>query len=169
MGPAGSGKSTQADLLSKELNLPHLNVGDVLYFASLEDSNEAALIKESMEKGELVDSSITLRLLEKYFQEHQDGVIADGFPRTLHEAEELKVPIDKVFHITISDEVVKNRLQERKRFDDTPEAIEKRLEIYHKETEPVLEHYRGLNLLEEVGGERSVEEIAADIASRVSK
>ncbi|MDO8452146.1 MAG: nucleoside monophosphate kinase, partial [bacterium] len=119
--------------------------------------------------GELVDSSVTLRLLEKYFQEHQDGVVADGFPRTLHEAQELKVQIDKVFHITISDEVVKKRLQERKRFDDTPEAIEKRLQIYHEETEPVLEHYRTLNLLEEVDGERTISEIAADIVSRISK
>ena len=171
MGPAGSGKSTQADLLAKELNVPHLNAGDVLYFASLEEANEAVLIREAMEKGELVDSAITLRLLERYFQDpaHRKGVVADGFPRTLHEAQELKIPVDKVFHITVSDEEIKKRLEARARFDDTPEAIETRLQIYHEETEPVLEHYRSLGILEEIDGERSIEEIARDIASRIQQ
>lgn len=171
MGPAGSGKSTQAELLAKELNLPHMNVGDILYYASLEDSNEATLIREAMEKGELVDSSVTLRLLEKYFQDpaHTQGVVADGFPRTLHEAQELKIPIDKVFHISVSDNTLKERLAKRARFDDTSKAIEKRLQIYHEETELILAHYRELSLLEEIDGERSIEEIASDIASRIQR
>lgn len=171
MGPAGSGKSTQAELLSYELNLPHMNVGDLLYYASLEDSNEAVLIREAMEKGELVESSTTLRLVERYLQDEarKDGVVIDGFPRSLHEAEELKVPIDKVFHITVSDETLKERLAKRARFDDTKEAIEKRLQIYHEETEPVLAHYRSLALLEEIDGERTVEEIASDIVSRAKQ
>lgn len=169
MGPAGSGKTTQAELLANELHVPHLNAGDLLYFASLEDTNEAILIRDAMEKGELVDSAITLRLIERYFQDqsHKDGVVADGFPRTLHEAQELKIRVDKVFHILISDVEIKKRLQERARFDDTPEVIEKRLEVYHKETEPVLQHYRNMGILEEIDGERSIQDIAFDIASRV--
>lgn len=170
LGPVGSGKTTQARLLADYLCIPLLNAGDLLYYAAQESTPQAAEIKEKMEKGELVDSNVMHKLLEEHLKqpEHENGTLLDGHPRTLEEAEELdKIwNVDKVVYINISDKEAVIRLTARGRGDDTPEVIKRRLEIYHNETAPVLEHYRQKGILEEIGGERSIEEIAADIQSR---
>ena len=171
IGPAGSGKSVQAERLATELNVPHLNAGDLLYYASLGEDNEASLIREAMEKGELVDSSIATRLLDRYFSDpaHQGGVVIDGHPRTLEEAKDLKPPIDKVINIKLSDEVVKERLSKRGRHDDKPEIIQRRLDIYHEEMQPILDYYSSMGILVEIDGDRSIDEIAEDILNTVQK
>lgn len=170
LGPVGSGKTTQARFLAGFLGVPLLNAGDLLFFASQEDSDEARNIKAAMEKGDLVDSNVMHKLLQDHLSqpEHENGTLLDGHPRTLGEAEELdKIwQVDKIVYINISDEEAVKRLTARGRADDTPEVIKKRLEIYHQETEPALEHYRQKGLLEEINGERTIEEISADIQSR---
>lgn len=170
LGPVGSGKTTQARFLADFLGVPLLNAGDLLFFASQEDTDEARNIKKSMETGDLVDSNVMHKLLQDHLcqVEHKNGTLLDGHPRTLSEAEELdKIwQVDKVVYIKISDEEAIKRLTARGRGDDTPEIIKKRLEIYHKETEPVLEYYKQKGLLEEINGERTIEEISADIQSR---
>lgn len=173
LGPVGCGKTTQARFLSDFLAVPLLNAGDLLYFASQEDSSQAKEIKAAMEKGELVDSQVMHKLLEEHLQqeEHQNGTLLDGHPRTLGEAEELEKiwNVERVVYINISDEEAIKRLTARGRGDDTPEIIKKRLEIYHKETEPVLEYYKNKGILEEINGERTIEEISADIQTRFIK
>lgn len=173
LGPVGSGKTTQARFLADFLGVPLLNAGDLLFFASQEDSEQAKKIKNAMEKGELVDSQVMHKLLEEHLKqdEHEKGTLLDGHPRTLGEAEELdKIwKVDKVVYIKISDQEAVKRLTARGRGDDTPEIIQRRLEIYHKETEPVLEYYRQKGILEEIDGEREVGQVAADIQSRFNK
>lgn len=173
LGPVGSGKTTQARFLADFLRIPLLNVGDLLYFASQEDSEEAREIKSAMEKGELVDSQVMHKLLEEHLkqEEHKNGTLLDGHPRTLGEAEELdKIwKVDRVVYINISDLEAVKRLTARGRGDDTPEIIKRRLEIYHKETIPVLEHYRKMDILEEIDGERSIEEVSTEVQKRFVK
>lgn len=165
LGPAGSGKSTQAKLLSKELGIPTLSAGDLLYYSSLESTQVAQEIKEKMEKGELIDHEQMVKLLEEHLKqkEHGKGTIIDGFPRNVIEAKMFKVPIDLVVYIKVSDQEVTKRLKIRGRHDDTPEVIANRIRIYHQETEPVLDYYRSLGILQEINGEQSIQQIAAEI------
>lgn len=170
LGSVGSGKTTQARLLADYLGIPLLNAGDLLFYASQDGSRQANQIREAMQKGELVDSSLMHKLLEEHLAqpEHLNGTLLDGHPRTLQEAQELEKiwTVDKVIYIRISDQEAVKRLNARGRGDDTQEIIKNRLEIYHRETEPVLEYYRQKGILAEIDGERGVEEIAADIQSR---
>lgn len=168
LGPVGSGKSTQAKLLAQYLGVPHLSVGDLLYYASQENSPEALAIKEKMEKGELVDHDTVVALVEEHLKqnEHNQGSVIDGFPRNVEEAEKFALPLDKVIYLKVGDLETEKRLLARGRTDDTQDVIKRRIEIYHEETEQVLEFYRRKGILEEVNGEREIEVIASDIQSR---
>lgn len=169
LGPAGSGKSTQARFIGEELSLPVLSAGDLLYFLSQSDKPEARKIREKMEKGELVDHDTMVKLMEEHLTqpEHAKGTVIDGFPRSLIEAEKFSARIDKVIHIKVSDEEVKKRLLARGRSDDSEDVIDNRIKVYHAEMGPVVEYYRQKGILVEVDGERSIKEIAAQIKERV--
>ncbi|OGY08495.1 MAG: hypothetical protein A2700_02675 [Candidatus Blackburnbacteria bacterium RIFCSPHIGHO2_01_FULL_44_64] len=170
MGPPGTGKTTQAQTLAQNLGSPHLNTGDLLYYAAQGNDPAAQDIKKAMEKGEMVDEKITEQLVEKYLYEHENSehIVVDGFPRTLEQAQMIKFPITKIFYLKVGDVTVKERLSKRERHDDTPELIEKRLKVYHEETEPILDFYRQKGILEEIDGDRTVEEVARDIEKKAS-
>lgn len=165
MGPVGSGKSTQAELLAKEFNTLLFSVGDLLYFTSKEDSATGKKIRSVMETGGLVDDNLTLKLVEEHLgrKENEAGIIIDGFPRTLAQAQNFSFPIDCVIYLKVGDEENKARLLKRKRNDDTAEIIDRRLALYHKETEPMLDYYRQKGILIEVDGERPVETIFEEL------
>lgn len=169
MGPAGSGKSTQADLLAQDLGAIHLNTGDLLYYASQELDPQAATIKETMDKGEIVDDDIVTNLVLKHLDEHKgEDFVVEGFPRTLEQAKESGIMPDDVIYIALSDESATKRMLSRGRPDDTPETIAKRLKIYHEETEPILEYYKSLNVLRQVSGEGEIAEVAQKIAQQIN-
>lgn len=168
MGPVGSGKSTQAELLAKALGLSLFNAGDLLYFKSQEDTSSGRKIRQIMETGGLVGDQLVLGLIEEHLEgKEHTGIIIDGFPRSLWQAQNFIFPIDGVIYLVVRDEVNKERLLKRGRKDDTSEIIDKRLLLYHKETEPILDFYRKKGILIEVDGERSIEAIQKDIVAQV--
>ena len=168
MGPQGSGKSTQAALLAKKLKLPHLQVGEVLRELAQQGTRLGLRAKSFWGRGRLVTEKLFRQILQEEIKKdrYRSGLVGDGVPRTLIQAKNLPFKVDKVIYLRVRDEENVKRLRLRKREDDTVGSITERLKLYHRETEPVLDFYRGQGILLEVDGERSIEAIYRDICSR---
>lgn len=174
-GIQGSGKSTQGKLLSQRLHLPYLSMGHIFRELSRQQTREGRYIKETLASGVLVPDDIAHKLIHDYLKrtEYKDGWILDGFPRTLVQVKKFEMKVDVVFYITVNDKEALWRLSFRTdptgnvREDETLKGIRQRIHLFHKMTEPVLEHYRKQNLLVEVNGERKVEEISDDMMSKI--
>lgn len=168
IGIQGAGKSTQGNLLSKKLKVPYLSTGHIFRELAKEKTQLGRYIKEVMNAGYLIPDKKTLEIVSDYLnrQEYQKGYILDGFPRTLDQAKAFKNGIDKVVYLKVSDKEALWRLSYRNgegREDDTLAAIRKRIELFHKFTEPVLEHYRKKSNLIEVDGEKPIKDIHKEI------
>lgn len=156
LGPQGSGKGTQAKLISKTYGIPQIATGDMI-----REMKELAMplgreVKAVYDAGELVNDDLMIRLIEGRLDRGDTlpGFVLDGFPRTMAQAEALDVllrdlgrNLDIVFDFQIADretliERMLQRAAEENRSDDTPEAIRRRLEIYEEQTAPLVEYYR---------------------------
>jgi adenylate kinase len=172
IGIQGSGKSTQGDLLAKELGIPYLSTGHIFRQLAQEQTELGMYIKETMNAGYLIPDEKTLEIVTEYLgrPEYEKGYILDGFPRTLPQAESFKNGINLVIYLKISDEEALRRISLRNsgRADDTTEAIKRRIELFHTFTEPVIDYYRTKGVLVEVNGEKSIEEIFTDIKTHLS-
>jgi adenylate kinase len=182
LGPQGSGKGTQAERLSAEFGLPHIATGDMLRAAVVANSDLGRRVKPIVDSGQLVPDDLMIELIGERLGEDdaQRGFILDGFPRTLAQAQalddllrELGRDLGVVFELQVSDDVAVERLRRRAalegRTDDTPEAIRTRLDLYHGETEPLVEHYRARGNVIGVHGDRSVDEVFAEMAQALEQ
>ncbi len=152
VGPQGAGKGTQAALLADSLGIPHVSTGD-LFRANLAGGTELGMLaKKYMDAGELVPDEVTQEMVaDRVAQpDAERGFLLDGFPRNVPQAdwlngmlEKLEKPIEVVVLLTAPDEVLLDRMLARGRADDTVEAIGRRLDIYHRETKPLIEYYDG--------------------------
>ncbi len=158
MGPQGSGKTTQADLLAKKLYLQHIQTGQIYRQVAKEDSPLGRKIKIVLETGKLVDDQTTLQVVDKHLSEIKTGLAIDGFPRTLVQAQRSLFPVDKVVYLNVSDSQAIQRLTLRGREDDTKELIAERLKLYHRVTEQILDYYRHLGKLIEIDGSGTIEQ-----------
>jgi len=179
VGPQGSGKGTQAKRLAAAYGIPHVATGDILRAAVAEGTALGRRVQPILERGDLVPDELMIELIRERLA-GEDGFLLDGFPRTLPQAQaleamldELGKPLDAVLLLDVSDEVALTRLlgrqREEGRSDDTPEAIRKRLRLYHELTEPVLERYRAAGLLVEVDGERTMDEVTAALEEALGR
>lgn len=169
LGSQGSGKSTQAKLLAKKLNLPWIEMGQILRDKTKENDEDAQQIKNALDAGELVADQITIRTLHQRLERPDcvSGYVLDGYPRNYAQIEGCDPDIYKVFYIKVSDQEGIKRSITRGRTDDTLAVLTRRLQLYHKLTEPLLFYFRKKGILEEVDGERTVEEIEKDIENRL--
>lgn len=172
IGIQGSGKSTQGNLLSEKLGIPYLSAGHIFRLLSKQKTPLGHQIKVVMNAGFLIPDEKTLKIVEEYLEkpQYKKGFILDGFPRTLIQAKEFKIKVDKAIYIKISDKEALWRISGREeiREDETLMAIRKRIEMFHKFTEPVLEFYKSNGILLEADGERPVIDISEDILSKLS-
>lgn len=172
MGVQGSGKSTQGNLLSKELDIPYLSSGHIFREMAKEDTEWGRYVKKTMDSGHLIPDQEAVPIVMEYLQkdEYKKGWIMDGFPRTPVQARALNIPIQDVLYINVLDDETLKRLHGRRenRSDDTDDAIKKRIEIFHTLTEPVLDYYKKIGLLREINGEQSIEDVHRDIMKSLS-
>jgi adenylate kinase len=177
LGPPGAGKGTQGKLIAEEAGIPHVNTGDMFRAEVAAESDLGRRVRAILDAGDLVPDDLTIEVVRVRLAQDDtgDGFVLDGFPRTLAQAEaldrlledldrgELSVVLD--FHVT--DEVAIARLlgraAEQGRSDDAPEKIRHRLEVYHEQTEPLVEYYRVRGLLVGIHADRSVEEVFAEV------
>lgn len=161
LGPQGSGKSTQAEMLAQALNIPHIEMGQLLRDKITEDDEDSKLIKSAMETGNLVPNKITIRTLGQRLKQDdcKNGFVLDGYPRDKEQFDALPEGIDRAIYIKVPDEEVIQRLMKRGREDDQEELIKRRLELYHQETEPLLETLKEKGMLEEIDGTGTIEEV----------
>lgn len=164
LGPPGAGKGTQADIISKKYNIKKISTGDILRNEVENNTELGKLAREYMQKGELVPDEVMVKIIESNIK-NLESFILDGFPRTINQAIELDkiTSIDKVIYINVPDEEIKKRLINRGRMDDKLEVIENRIKVYREQTQPLIEYYQGKNILYEIDGVGSIEEITSRI------
>jgi adenylate kinase len=175
LGPQGSGKGTQAKRIAGAHAIAHVATGDILRAAVDEGTDLGREVAPILASGGLVPDEMMIALIRDRLLGENAGFVLDGFPRTVAQAEALDAMLDAIDHrldlvllLDAGDEVVTERMLARAsaegRGDDTPEAIARRLELYHELTEPVVEHYREQGCLVVIDGERTIEDVAADIS-----
>ena len=182
LGVQGSGKGTQAKRLASEYDIAHLSTGDMLRKAVTEGTELGRRVKPILEAGDLVPDDMMIELIRGRIQspETADGFILDGFPRTMAQADaldamlsEIDRPLSVVLELQVPDDVAIERLRKRAaeegRSDDTPEAIANRIDLYHRETKPLVSHYRLAGNLVGIHGDRSENEVFAEIQDAVDQ
>jgi len=186
-GPEGSGKGTQANLLSQRLKLPVLTSGDLVREAAVNDKGMIGeTCRKALKEGKYVPDSEMYVLWKKKLKEttSEKGWIMDGFPRNVKQAKFLVrktdkygYKIDKVFYLKISEDESYCRLLKRGRrlhegngeLHDSPRRIKERLSIYKEGEKGVLTYSKNLGILEEIDGEQSIEKVYQDILSRLNE
>jgi adenylate kinase len=156
LGPQGSGKGTQATRIKATYGIPHIATGDMIREMKELPTDLGRELKEVYDRGDLVSDELMIRLIRDRLSRGDTlgGFVLDGFPRTMPQAEaldellrELGRDLDIVFDFQVPDrEVLTERMlgraAEEGRSDDTPEAIARRLELYDRETAPLVDYYR---------------------------
>jgi adenylate kinase len=182
LGPQGAGKGTQATRIAAAYGIPHVASGEILRGEMACGTALGRRVKEVYDRGDLVSDDLMIELIRNRLEQPDtdQGFILDGFPRTTVQADaleqmlgELGRSFNAVFALQIADAVAFERLRRRAeiegRADDTDEAIRRRLDNYHRETEPLIEHYRIRGNLVPIHAQRSENEVFAEIQNAIEQ
>jgi adenylate kinase len=175
LGPPGAGKGTQGKRISAELDIPHVNTGDIIRAEAAAGTSFGRRVRAYNDAGELVPDDIIIERVRERLDEPDtaDGFVLDGFPRTLPQAEALDAmlaEIDRelriVLHLQLPEEIAEQRLLRRAleegRSDDTPDVIHHRMETMRVPDE-LVEYYRARGILVGIHADRSVDEVFAEV------
>ena len=178
-GAPGSGKGTQSELIIKKYGLNHISTGDVLRAEIKNGTELGKTAKGYIDKGQLIPDDLMVSILasvyDSFGKEHK-GVIFDGFPRTIAQAEALKQMLDKRGHkiaamieLDVPEDELMTRLikrgKESGRSDDNAETIKKRLDVYHNQTSPLIEWYKNEGIHNHINGLGELDRIFSDICA----
>ena len=181
LGPPGSGKGTQAAQLAKRLSVPAISTGEILREAVRQKTSLGQKAQAIMESGELVPDQLIVDLIAERLAQRdaRGGFILDGFPRTLAQGRAFETmlsgngdALSAVLNFSVPEAELTERMLGRAaaegRADDRPETIRERLRVYREKTEPLVGFYRDRDLLVEIDGVGSVEEVAGRVDEAVS-
>lgn len=175
MGPQGSGKSTQASLLADYLNYKFISSGKYLRQLEREENPIGLKLSEFWKNGEFVPDELINDVMFSLFEkESANGFVIDGYPRNHAQLRTFLTYLNvndwvlrSVVYLHISEDEclqrIRNRATIEQRIDETPEAIKKRLSLYHVETEPLISEYNSLGVLRRFDANKSIEDIQSDI------
>ncbi|MFH0867323.1 MAG: adenylate kinase [Bacteroidota bacterium] len=181
-GPPGAGKGTHSLQLVEKYELVHISTGDI-FRSEISNKTELGMkAKSYMDNGQLVPDEIVLDMLFSVMNrvENAKGFVFDGFPRTIVQAEKFDemlnarcMPVSLVISLDVNDEELVKRLVKRGlesgRSDDTEEVIRQRLDVYNKQTKPLLDYYHKKNLLRSVHGIGTIDDIFISVCEVVEK
>ena len=177
-GAPGSGKGTQSERLISEYGLLHISTGDVLRDHIKRGTELGATARQYIDKGQLVPDGLIIDILAQVLDDNKEraceGVIFDGFPRTIPQAQALErllgergTKVHAVVGLEVDEQELIDRLvkrgKESGRSDDNEATIRKRLEVYHNQTSPLREFYQERGLYKAIHGVGSIDDIFADI------
>ena len=196
-GPPGAGKGTQAEIIVEMTGKPQISTGDMLRSAVSQGAELGLEAREYMEAGKLVPDQVIIGLIEDRLSESDasNGVLFDGFPRTIPQAEALSeiTEVSAVISIEVPDEDIVNRIVGRRmdpetgeiyhvsfkppppelsnrlvqRKDDNEETVRMRLAAYHDQTKPLGDWYGNMGILSSVDGTGTIQEVSQSIANAV--
>ena len=191
VGPPASGKGTQAKMLAQKFDLVHISTGDLLRNIATQKSKLALEIKSLIDNGQMVSDELITELLKQHLDtiDHKNGILLDGYPRTVKQAKTLNqfLKIDFVFEFTLSEQTLVDRILDRyvcskcgksyimsihknqfcsecgaklvQRADDTAEIAKSRYQDYIQKTYPILEIYRDLKGFHKLDAEKPILEV----------
>jgi adenylate kinase len=185
LGPPGSGKGTQSKFLVEKFGFIQISTGDLLRDqVQQKDSSMGKEISEIMKNGELVPDEIVIKLIiGKISIFKEENIIFDGFPRNINQAkvldeslEKISVSLDKAVFINVDYEILKERIisrinesgDENKRSDDNVQTLVKRIDVYKKNTLPIVKYYKEKGILTEINGMLKIEEVSQQILKIIS-
>ncbi|VAW14267.1 Adenylate kinase [hydrothermal vent metagenome] len=183
LGPPGAGKGTQAVRLTETRGAIQLSTGDMLRAAVKAGTDVGARAKAIMDRGDLVPDDVMIEIISDRIAQPDcaTGIILDGFPRTIAQANALDAllasrgkKLDAVIEIKVDDAALIGRIEGRAaqteggaRGDDNAEALKTRLEVYHKQTAPLIDYYASRGTLRSVDGMADIDDVAAQIEAVV--
>src|SRR5574344_1866170 len=201
IGPPACGKGTQAKLIAEKFGVIHVSTGDMFRKIVTEKGELADKIRALIDNGKFVPDELTIKLLKSNLKKMDltKGILLDGFPRTVYQAQELDkmLNIDYIFEIVVSKEVLISRVVDRascekcgksyilskhpspicddcggkiiQRQDDTREIAESRFDTYVQKTYPIIDYYKKSNGYHQIDGEKSVSEVFDQICEAMKK
>lgn len=179
-GAPGSGKGTQSERIVEKYGINHISTGDVLRAEIKNGTELGKTAKGYIDQGQLIPDSLMIDILASVFDSFKDskGVIFDGFPRTIAQAEALKVmlrergqEVSVMLDLEVPEDELMVRLIKRGkdfgRADDNEETIKKRLNVYHSQTAPLIDWYKAEGQYRHIKGLGTMEDIFADICKEI--
>lgn len=183
LGGPGAGRGTQSELLCRHLGLLWIATGDILRLAiatpTSDDPSQAELgqlAQDYVERGELVPDEAMIQFIQLRLQQSDaaHGWILDGYPRTAFQAEELDFLLDDLgqqlntaIYLEVPDDVQFSRSVARGRMDDQPDAVQRRIELFHTCTRPLLEYYELRDRLIRVNGDQAIDQVQQEILKKL--
>ena len=182
LGPPGAGKGTQGKLIARDAGIPHVNTGDIFRAECAAGTELGNKVKSIIDAGDLVPDELTSEIVRARLEQDDtsQGFVLDGFPRTLAQAEALdralaesdRGDLSVVLDFEVPDKMAVERLLGRAsaegRSDDAPDKVRHRLDVYHQQTEPLVEYYRARDLLVPIHADASVDEVFSEVQQVLS-
>lgn len=171
LGGPGSGKSTYTEYLIRHFRINHIYPGGMLRKEVENNTEIGKRVKEILAKGQFVPNDIVLDLIKKSVSESPQGYVLDGWPRYMQQVRDMEasnIGVDYAVYLDVSREEVLKRLLARGRADDTEEIINNRIDLYNRETGPVVEYFRDKQGFLEIKAQGDTpENIAKNIIRRI--